>query len=685
MATTIIDALIVTLGLDGKSYMAGMSDANKARKKLSDATTKGGREQDAQERRLAADQRNRQREQDARAKSTVDGIKRIRNEVLTLAAIFTAGVGIKDFVTNTINSAANLGYLAANLKMSTEDITAWSRASERAGGSAEGLVGQLKESADALAQLKSGMGPNEAMQNFFRWGGSSDDLKDGNTYLLARARIVSDMFARDPTQASVIAKQMGIAEDQFNFIKQGPAAVLALVAAQQKNAAITAKDAEAALKLKNEMLDLRDSLQSTATRILLQLAPTLEKLFAKLESGAEWVAAHKDDIANWVQSAVTALTQFVVMADKVAQALGGWQNVLAGLVALKIVGIVAPLLSLAMGLGGVSSALAGVAAGASGIPVLLAALGALAAYGGYKAAEFLFGDKVDPAKAKPAESALKSKSRLRAEANRQRLEVGLPPLAEKSLKDQVHDDIEQGRVHLRDKSQLHAEASRQRVAVGLPPLASAGSDDRAQEIMTKLKAMGWTPEQAAGITASFEQESSLDPDRVNPKSGARGLGQWLSKDRLDNFKKFSGKDLAGSTLDDQLRFFQHEVTNGSEQQAGRKLRATTNAEDAARVHSEAYERPGSAEANIARRQALAAQLASANRIANAAAVAHTPAGAAASVPASTHNQTSTSTNETTIEKIEIITQATDAKGIASEIRPALGKYAFATQANTGMQ
>jgi hypothetical protein len=637
---TVIDAFVATLSLDGRLFRRGAEDAERSRRRLDDANRRGDTEQERRERTLADAQRRRQQQQDTRVKGTVDGYRRIRNELLALAAIFTAGVGIKDFISETINSAANLGYLSANLKLSTQELTSWQRASERAGGSAGGIIAQLKESQDTLAQLKSGMGPNEGLQSFFRWGGNPDDLKDGNTYLLARSRIIHDMFNVDPAQAALIAKSMGISDDQFNFIKQGPAAVMDLVHAQEKNAAVTMKDAEAALALRNKVLDLRDSLQSTATRIILQMAPSIELLFAKLEKGAQWVADHKEDIARWVSISITAIEKFVVMADKFATAVGGWQNVLMGLASVPIIS----------GLGAIATAIGAIAAAGASIPVIVAGLAALAAYGGYKGAEYLFGDKKA---ADPKGDALRK-------GHAAILRGGV------------------GNAKPTTKAEMAAEAARQKGGVG----GSAAGGNNASIAMQKLKDMGWTPEQAAGIVGSFMQESGMDHTAVNPTSGAYGIGQWLGSRRTD-FTKLFGHSIVGSSLEEQLAFFDHEVTEGKEGRAGRLLHGAKTAEDAARIHSEAYERPGTAEANIARRQRLAAQLASADRMGNAAAVGAMPAGAAASAAAAGRSNTNTST--VSIDKIEVVTQATDAAGIAAALRPAVQQYTFTNQANSGMQ
>lgn len=375
---TVIDAFLVTLGLDSTAFTKGTKDAAKSEKELEAVA----RKREAAEKKRAA-------EQEKAARKASDGFKKMRNDALAFIAVFTVGTGIKDFISNTIDSAANLGFLSANLGQSTERLKAWQLASERAGGSQQGIIAQLKESVDSIAALNSGLGPNEGIQWFFRMGGSSSDLKDGNTYLLARSKIISGMFKVDPGRAAVVAKQMGISEDQFNFIKQGPAAIEDLIRAQEKHAAVSAKDAAAALKLRNQFLDLRDSLTLTAQRIVLQLAPTLERLFARLEKGAQWVTDHQDDIAKWVDSSVTALTELVQWVDKAADSLGGWKNVLIGLIGLKLGGFVLSLASIAAQLGSI-----GAAAPALGLLGKAGAIGA-AGVGGYAAGTLLY-DKVLP-------------------------------------------------------------------------------------------------------------------------------------------------------------------------------------------------------------------------------------------------------------------------------------------------
>lgn len=652
MSANVIDAFITTLGLDGTLFKRGMKDAEDAQDKLDKNTKRINKDREKAEQDTAKARERRQKQIDEQGKKTVDGYKKIRNELLAMGAVFTAGMGVKDFLVNTINSAANLGYLSQNLRMSTEDLTSWQRASERAGGSAEGIIAQLKESQDTLAQLKSGFGPNEGLQSFFRFGGNADEIKDGNTYLLARSRIIADMFKQDPAKAALVARQMGISEDQFNFLKQGPDAVMRLVRAQEKNAAITAKDAAEALKLRNQFLDLRDSLESTGIRIAVRLIPVIDKVVARLETMSQWALDHKDDIARWLEDTIQWVERFVRSADKAADAVGGWKNVLYLLAGFKAVSLAADFVGLAGALFQVGRGLSLIAGGS----------GALAVIGGLAAA-----------------------------AAGGAIGYGVGTIINDHLSDDTKNSI--GRTIARVLAKVGVkdaqEALDNEAKVGIANRSASGKITGGviadpKQVVGKLKSMGWSSEQAAGIAASFTQESALSPTARNPQSGAYGIGQWLGS-RVADFKAFSGRDLVGSSLDDQLKFFQYEVTKGKEKAAGDKLRAARTAEDAARIHSEAYERPGAAEANVERRQRLAAQLATDDRAKNAASIGAIPTGAAASVAASTTTSTSTSKSEVKIDTININTQASDANGIAASIRPAVEKYSFATQANTGLQ
>jgi hypothetical protein len=608
MAATVVDALVVSLGLNAKDFLSGAKKVTVALKDTSDEATK------------------RAKEMEASGKIAAQYFSKIRNEALALLGVFTAGVGIKNFVENTIVGAASLGRLSQNLGISTERLSAWQRVAEDAGGTAEGMTAQLKESQKTIAQFKMGQS-SESLQWFFRMGGKTSDLKDGNTYLMARSKIISEIFKTDPGRAQLVASQMGISEDQFNLLKQGPAAVQAQVAAMEKLSAITAEDARQADELRKKWLGVERTFTLVGIKVVEALMPAFDTLIGYIKQLGDWVVSHKDDITNWVNGAVKSIQDFAKMANDAAESVGGWKNVLIGLAAIKVLGMVSPLLSLAGALTSVGSAL-GVIGGGVGATALavLGGIGAMVYSKGLNTGE---DDYLKAHQAAPGAT---------------------------------WDGDPVGRARQGAKSGSLA--------------------DRQNYLAGRLKGAGYTDAQVAGIIGSLMQESGLDPTAVNKTSGATGIAQWLGP-RAKAFQKQFGHSLKESTFGEQTDFMLQELKT-TEKLADKRIRTARTAAQAAEIHAREFERPGAAEANIARRQGYANSVYASLGQANAAAVASLPVGSSVAAPpiASTSN---TSSSEVNINgPINVHTQATDAAGVARGLGSEISKYHFVAQANTGL-
>lgn len=136
----------------------------------------------------------------------------------------------------------------------------------------------------------------------------------------------------------------------------------------------------------------------------------------------------------------------------------------------------------------------------------------------------------------------------------------------------------------------------------------AGITEPQQRIDKLLDMAGVPPEQRAGIMGNFAVESGFDPTIVGDAGAAYGIGQWRDG-RLDDLNEFArdvGAELGptGHPVDaaDQAAFTLHELGT-TEPGAYKKLSQTSTPEEAARVFSESYERPGTP--HMDRRQAAA--------------------------------------------------------------------------------
>jgi hypothetical protein len=131
--------------------------------------------------------------------------------------------------------------------------------------------------------------------------------------------------------------------------------------------------------------------------------------------------------------------------------------------------------------------------------------------------------------------------------------------------------------------------------------------------MRFFMSMGWTKEQAAGIVANLQAESKMDPYAQGDGGKAYGIAQW-HPDRQANFEKWAGHNIQNSTLEEQLRFVNYELTQGAEKKAGNLLRASTNARQAGAIVSRNYERPLRADQEASARGAQAVQIAQTTEI-----------------------------------------------------------------------
>lgn len=139
---------------------------------------------------------------------------------------------------------------------------------------------------------------------------------------------------------------------------------------------------------------------------------------------------------------------------------------------------------------------------------------------------------------------------------------------------------------------------------GSGPKPGSGRQEMGQYIMSFMQGLGWSKEQAAGLTANVEKESSFNPRATGDGGRAYGLFQW-HPDRQAKFREWAGKDIRDASVDEQLKFAHYELTQGAERAAGEILRRTRTAHGAGEAVSRFYERPANTEGEAASRGSAA--------------------------------------------------------------------------------
>lgn len=128
--------------------------------------------------------------------------------------------------------------------------------------------------------------------------------------------------------------------------------------------------------------------------------------------------------------------------------------------------------------------------------------------------------------------------------------------------------------------------------------------ERSKYIQQKLMSMGFTAYAAAGVVGNLVQESGLRTDAIGDNGTSGGLAQWHNE-RWEALKRFAaarGKDW--TDLDTQIEFLAEEMrTSYAETYA--KMQHAELPEIAGQIMTDEYEKPDSASANYAQRQANA--------------------------------------------------------------------------------
>lgn len=371
---TILDALVVTLGLDASKFRAGQKTAS------ADLT------------RTKEDANRAAKEIEASGKQAAEFFTRLRNEAIALFAIFVGASGLKDFIQGTVRAEASTGRMAKNLGMATEQLSAWEGAAQRAGGSADGMDGTMRGLTQQFQQFA--LTGESAVVPYFRALGVQ--LSDTTGQMRPMSDIMLDLADRfqrmTPQRANAFGAALGMDQGTINLLILGRKAVQDLLAEQQRLGVIREKDAQAGIKMQNSLLDLRQAMSRIGMTILTDLSPYLVGVMGHM---TKWIEKNKDWLEQKIEEKIkqfgdwlkaidwdkvgAGIESFITGLVKLLDAIGGPTRAIEWMLGLWAVSKLAPILfgvaSLGTAIGTGLTGKIGLATAAS--TTLLARLGAI--------------------------------------------------------------------------------------------------------------------------------------------------------------------------------------------------------------------------------------------------------------------------------------------------------------------
>lgn len=282
---TIIDSLIVKLGLDSKDLD---SKATTGTKKLKDL-----------EGQSAKTEKGVKSIGDTSKKSAA-GVETLTRALGSFLALIGGTAVLKAFVEDTIASNAQLERFSKNLGLSVTDVSAWGNAVEEMGGSAKGLHSTFdllsKGQTEFALTGQSSLIPYLSSLGV-AFGTVGKNARPVDQILLDLADRFSGM---DRTTANNFGRMMGIDQDTMNLLLQGRREVELTLKRQKEYTAVTKAQAEESVKLQRSMIDLRQSFAAFGRDLLQQASPAIEKFLGVLKDFGSWVSANKEFVVDFL-------------------------------------------------------------------------------------------------------------------------------------------------------------------------------------------------------------------------------------------------------------------------------------------------------------------------------------------------------------------------------------------------
>ena len=256
---TIIDSLVVELGLDPKKFSSGEKEAEASLGKLDQAASKTGKNIEKGADNMAA------------------SFSKLRNQALGFGAALLGASGIKDFIQNTVRSSNEIGRFSQITGTSVKTLSAWRNVAEQTGGTAEGITGTIRGITNQLQQF-SLTGESSAIPYFraleISVTDSNNQFKSATQLLLEMADAKKRLNLSDARFAS-IATALGVDDATITLLLRGRGAMEGLIAAQEKVGLVSKEDIAAADALTKSWNETSAAATSLGRSVLTFLTPAL--------------------------------------------------------------------------------------------------------------------------------------------------------------------------------------------------------------------------------------------------------------------------------------------------------------------------------------------------------------------------------------------------------------------------
>lgn len=319
MAATVIDALLVTLGLDASNFRKGQQEVSDDLKKQRE------------------DAKNTAKEMAEQGKKAASFFSSIKTELLALTGVTVTAGGLMSLVKNTTSSLMDLSIQSKALGMTARELDGFGKAAESAGSSFERITAALQEFqaakqgslfGDTSSPIFSGMRMLTALT------GDTFDVYSKDAKSLARSYLESLRKVKDPNIRRQIGAMGGFDDATIQRNQEGR--FLPDVDRLTKSSGITDASVKGAKEFTEAWVALNQNLETTKNQFYTFLIPYVREFNGVLLQLSNWMKSHPDEMRQKVESFFGAIESGAKVADNAARSVGGWENAIKLLIGLKV-------------------------------------------------------------------------------------------------------------------------------------------------------------------------------------------------------------------------------------------------------------------------------------------------------------------------------------------------------------
>ncbi|EPY7204958.1 lytic transglycosylase domain-containing protein [Klebsiella quasipneumoniae] len=261
MAATVIDALLVTLGLDTSQFRKGQQEVSDDLKKQRE------------------DAKNTAKEMAEQGKKAASFFSSIKTELLALTGVTVTAGGLMSFVKSTTSGLMELSIQAKSLGMTAKELDGVGKAAEAAGSSVEKISAALQGFQNAKQLAKVGVYDTPVQEAAIRLNSLTHDsfnIRDDSAQTTFRKILESARKVTDPDIRRQILQLVGI-DDAINQRNQ-EGKFLTDVDRLTKSSGITDASTKGAKEFTAAWAELGQNLDTVKNQIYVGLIPTIRDL-----------------------------------------------------------------------------------------------------------------------------------------------------------------------------------------------------------------------------------------------------------------------------------------------------------------------------------------------------------------------------------------------------------------------